>query len=249
MRFIKVEGSVIVAKVDLVEIKDMYHEKNGLFRWDKIVVTTHDGNKETFGIYFSKIVIAFIEAINLTINNSKEEYVLLNTPVNSDVAPIPLYQQTPPHLQVSPSVRVSSYQQAPQPMSAPPHQQAPPPTPVLSYTPNPENKNNHNDHPGLNQNNMSTIYVLRLQQGKFYVGRTLKPVQERFQEHLDGGNMCSEWTKRYPPIEIMNQTPGDGYDEDSETVRMMSKYGIENVRGGIYSQTKLSPETIALLNK
>ena len=86
-----------------------------------------------------------------------------------------------------------------------------------------------------------TIYVLKLQQGKYYVGRTAKPIEERYEEHCRG--LGSSWTRKYPPVSIYDQiNTSDAYQEDTETLKCMKKYGIENVRGGPYSKVLLTNE-------
>lgn len=81
------------------------------------------------------------------------------------------------------------------------------------------------------------IYILKCQDNKYYVGRT-KNIEKRIIQHftLDGSN----WTKKYKPIEIINQYDGDEFDEEKYTLLTMDKYGIENVRGGSYCKMKLS---------
>jgi len=86
-------------------------------------------------------------------------------------------------------------------------------------------------------NKMVHIYVLKLRNGKYYVGKT-DDVQKRFVEHLHGNG--SAWTKKYLPIKIEkiinNASP---FDEDKITKEYMSIHGIDNVRGGIYVNIKL----------
>jgi hypothetical protein len=85
------------------------------------------------------------------------------------------------------------------------------------------------------------IYVLRCQQGKYYVGKTTN-FARRYDEHVRG--LGSEWTKKYPPEDIMEVVMNiDKYDEDKYVWKYMEKYGIENVRGGSYSQINL-PESL-----
>ncbi len=61
----------------------------------------------------------------------------------------------------------------------------------------------------------------------------------RYQQHLNGYG--SAWTRKYKPISlektIENASP---FDEDKVTKEYMSKYGIENVRGGSYVEVELS---------
>ena len=79
---------------------------------------------------------------------------------------------------------------------------------------------------------MSTLYVLKLQHGKYYVGKT-RDVSRRFQEHRDG--VGAAWTRKYAPISIEKTIPMTSpFDEDKVTKEYMSMYGIDNVRGGVY---------------
>lgn len=85
---------------------------------------------------------------------------------------------------------------------------------------------------------MSTnIYILKLQGGKYYVGKSENPMK-RYQEHLEGKG--SAWTKKYKPISvekiISNASP---FDEDKYTKEYMSKYGVDKVRGGSYVSINL----------
>ncbi len=87
---------------------------------------------------------------------------------------------------------------------------------------------------------MSTtnIYILRLQGGKFYVGKS-ENVMLRYQQHLNG--VGSAWTKKYKPISLEKTIEkASPFDEDKITKEYMSKYGIENVRGGSYVEVELS---------
>lgn len=84
-----------------------------------------------------------------------------------------------------------------------------------------------------------SIYVLKLEGGKFYIGQA-KDVSARFSQHLKG-KLSSDWTKKYKPIEIlevietefteMSQAIGK---ENEITIGYMKKYGWKNVRGGDY---------------
>jgi predicted GIY-YIG superfamily endonuclease len=85
---------------------------------------------------------------------------------------------------------------------------------------------------------MTNIYILRLKNNKYYVGKS-EDVVNRYQQHMSGYG--SAWTKKYKPISlektIKNASP---FDEDKITKEYMSKYGIENVRGGSYVEIELS---------
>lgn len=93
---------------------------------------------------------------------------------------------------------------------------------------------------------MVHIYVLECEHGKIYVGKTSQPVQ-RIATHF--GKAGSEWTKLYPPIAVIEQFEGDDFDEDKTVKKYMSKHGIQNVRGGSYSQIRLDKVAVTLLQK
>lgn len=87
---------------------------------------------------------------------------------------------------------------------------------------------------------MSYIYVLRLEEGKYYVGKTSN-LENRFETHLQGKG--SRWTKRYKPIEMIeNYESFSAFDEDKTTKEYMASYGIDNVRGGSYVTKKISDD-------
>ncbi|KAI3656241.1 hypothetical protein MP638_006762, partial [Amoeboaphelidium occidentale] len=88
--------------------------------------------------------------------------------------------------------------------------------------------------PPSSANSLYTIYVLECKQGKFYVGKTTKPVETRFAEHLADP---TGWTSLYEPLRIAETFHRQESDfEDYITKKYMRKYGIENVRGGSYTQ-------------
>jgi predicted GIY-YIG superfamily endonuclease len=97
------------------------------------------------------------------------------------------------------------------------------------------------------------LYILKLaednnfdQNFKYYIG--ISDIQEvRIQQHFNG--IGSEWTKKYKPVEVIKIMDNiDVYDEDKITEEYMSKYGINNVRGGIYSQIILPEFLIKTLD-
>ena len=90
------------------------------------------------------------------------------------------------------------------------------------------------------------VYTLQLKQGKYYVGSSSDP-NYRFVQHTRGGLGGAAWTTKYAPVkmiacrQVANLIGGGGRkQEDAETKKVMRKYGIENVRGGTYSQVNLS---------
>ena len=85
---------------------------------------------------------------------------------------------------------------------------------------------------------MSTLYVLQLEDDKWYVGKT-DDIAKRYEQHKSGKG--SEWTKLYKPVKVMETFQVTSiHDETNKTKDLMKKYGIDNVRGGAYCQTTLS---------
>jgi predicted GIY-YIG superfamily endonuclease len=87
---------------------------------------------------------------------------------------------------------------------------------------------------------MLTIYALKLENEKYYIGKTHRQVGAdiRFQEHKSG--IGSEWTRLYKPISILETYEHDSaFEEDVFTKKYMMKYGIEHVRGGSYTKIVL----------
>lgn len=85
---------------------------------------------------------------------------------------------------------------------------------------------------------MSTnIYILRLIQNNFYIGKSKNPMK-RIQQHMAGKGAA--WTKKYPPLEvekiILNVST---FDEDKFVKMYMAKHGIDKVRGGAYVVSEL----------
>jgi hypothetical protein len=88
---------------------------------------------------------------------------------------------------------------------------------------------------------MTIVYVLKCDDNKYYVGKTTRSVNVRFQEHRDGTG--SEWTRIYRPIEIVEfEKTNNKHLELNKTLDYMNEYGIDNVRGSCYSKMALSEE-------
>lgn len=88
-----------------------------------------------------------------------------------------------------------------------------------------------------------TLYVLRLEQNKWYVGITSHTTQHRFQQHVRGYG--SNWTRKYKPIEVFDTKDLGNCDiaqaelfEGRATRKYMEKYGDNNVRGGDLTSTE-----------
>jgi GIY-YIG catalytic domain len=95
----------------------------------------------------------------------------------------------------------------------------------------------------LSSVNSSKVYVLRLEQGKYYVGMSTHPLQ-RFAAHQSG--TASAWTRKYKPVNLIQVMETDNalLKEDSTTLLYMNQYGIENVRGGPYTKLVLTAKEI-----
>jgi predicted GIY-YIG superfamily endonuclease len=92
----------------------------------------------------------------------------------------------------------------------------------------------------------SSIYVLRLLSNKFYVGRSFD-LKKRFEQHTKGYGPI--WTRIYKPVDFVevDKNPPDEFEEDTKVKKYMIKYGIENVRGGSYSNLNLTDCQIRML--
>lgn len=93
----------------------------------------------------------------------------------------------------------------------------------------------------------TNIYILRLTGGKYYVGKT-NDVQKRYREHKAGKG--AEWTRRYPPVCVQSiLRDASPFDEDRYVKEYMSKFGVDSVRGGSYSQTVLDDAQKSAIEK
>eukprot|EP00834_Sanchytrium_tribonematis_P008953 NODE_1312_length_1372_cov_0.178319.p1 type:complete len:177 gc:universal NODE_1312_length_1372_cov_0.178319:490-1020(+) len=91
------------------------------------------------------------------------------------------------------------------------------------------------------------IYVLQLSHSKYYIGKSTNPLN-RITTHIE--DTRNLFIKRHKPINIIScfQSTSD-FDEDNTVKEYMQKYGIENVRGGSYSNYKLSSAQIEFLSQ
>jgi len=84
----------------------------------------------------------------------------------------------------------------------------------------------------------TNIYVLRLEGGRYYVGKS-EDVMNRYSQHLKGSG--SAWTRKHKPVGIEKTYENvSTFQEDSITKEYMSKHGIDKVRGGSYVEVELS---------
>jgi cellular nucleic acid-binding protein len=93
----------------------------------------------------------------------------------------------------------------------------------------------------------TNIYILKLENNKYYVGKS-NDLETRLTSHKNG--LASAWTKKYKPISVEKVIPNaSSYDENKETIEYMGKYGIDNVRGGIYITEALDNTQRSEINK
>ena len=93
---------------------------------------------------------------------------------------------------------------------------------------------------------MTYIYVLKLTNNNYYVGKTNYP-NLRLEQH-SASHACA-WTTKHKPIEVVEIIKGDTFDEDKYTKMYMAKYGVLNVRGGSYCTLKLNSDTVHAIHK
>ena len=94
---------------------------------------------------------------------------------------------------------------------------------------------------------MENIYILKLINSKYYVGKTHN-IENRYEQHINGSG--SAWTKKYKPLAIIKKIKSTSqFDEDKYVKEYMSKYGIENVRGGTYTSIELDYVSLLQLQK
>lgn len=91
------------------------------------------------------------------------------------------------------------------------------------------------------------IYVLKLTNDNYYIGRT-KNLKNRIDQHLNGNG--SVWTKKHPIVEVEKiiETE-DNFQEDVWVKKYIEKYGIDHVRGGSYSEIVLDENQKRLIEK
>jgi hypothetical protein len=93
----------------------------------------------------------------------------------------------------------------------------------------------------------TNIYILKLENNKYYVGKS-NDLETRLTSHKNG--LASAWTKKYKPISVEKVIPNaSSYDKNKETIEYMGKYGIDNVRGGIYVTEALDNTQRSEINK
>jgi predicted GIY-YIG superfamily endonuclease len=85
------------------------------------------------------------------------------------------------------------------------------------------------------ESSLEATYVLRLQDDKWYVGKSTR-LNERLSQHFSGNG--SKWTKMYPPISVEDVFSHNC--EEEATLWYMNIHGVNNVRGYSWCQPVLS---------
>ena len=91
-----------------------------------------------------------------------------------------------------------------------------------------------------------TVYALELYGGKYYLDKT-RDLNTRLRQHFGYEDINGKtpygnsWLERWRPVRIHHLYRNSlDTDLDNHTLEYMHKFGIENVRGGSYSNDKLS---------
>lgn len=83
-------------------------------------------------------------------------------------------------------------------------------------------------------NSFSRVYVLHLQNNKFYVGESDNP-KECINDHFE--NKGPKWTQIHKPLKVTRPLSEPQWELWGliETLRQMNIHGIDNVRGSLFS--------------
>ena len=74
---------------------------------------------------------------------------------------------------------------------------------------------------------MVTIYILKCEDDKYYVGKIASNVWKRIKQHFDGKG--AKWTQKYKPVDILDIRRGmTDRDESKVTLDMMKIFGALN---------------------
>jgi hypothetical protein len=89
---------------------------------------------------------------------------------------------------------------------------------------------------------MSYNYIIELENNKYYIGKT-----DQADFNINNGFVSTAqlWTSTFKPIKLLSLVI---YNEKF-VIRNMKKYGIDNVRGGIFNSFELSIDTVRIINK
>ena len=88
---------------------------------------------------------------------------------------------------------------------------------------------------------VNEVYVLGLKEGKYYVGESIN-VRKRIWTHVNLNGAA--WTRKYGVIgRIPTISPKmEAFWELNETLEQMKRHGIDNVRGSMFSNIRLTQD-------
>ena len=86
---------------------------------------------------------------------------------------------------------------------------------------------------------MGWVYVLKLEQGRWYCGFTDNLDQRISQHYLGRG---ADWTRIWRPVSVFSVSEGGLELENAQTVALMAQHGWRMVRGGRYTSPALSSQ-------
>lgn len=93
------------------------------------------------------------------------------------------------------------------------------------------------------------IYVLELNDDKWYVGKSKFPVH-RATAHFHSSVPASAWTSMYEVRRVVSiHECTNRFDEDVRVLELMSEHGVENVRGGSFSQIVLDHHSRTVIER
>jgi predicted GIY-YIG superfamily endonuclease len=94
---------------------------------------------------------------------------------------------------------------------------------------------------------MEKLYVLKLENDKYYVGKTCD-LESRINAHKKGNGAA--WTKQHRVVKILEtRDVVSEHDEANLTKELMKTHGVDNVRGGPYCQVNLTETTRDFLQR
>lgn len=93
------------------------------------------------------------------------------------------------------------------------------------------------------------IYILRLEEGKYYVGLYEKSLKPPSMEEIVY-DVNNDWVNTYSPIELLEVIPlNDAFDVNMIMFKLMNEFGINNVRGGKLCHLALNEDEHMILAK
>lgn len=88
---------------------------------------------------------------------------------------------------------------------------------------------------------MGFVYLLQLQDNKYYIGRT-DDIERRIGQHFLGNGAV--WTRLFKPLSVISyEIEKDDWFENFKTLQIMKIYGIDKVRGGSWCMIELDQLT------